>query len=140
MHRPATVAIIYGDPVVGNALSLLLRGIDRRVRLEDQGLLDCPERVRELIREVGVLILAPGISAGRRETILEILSGDPDAADIRVTELGRPPEALRARADHYLPWPMRAADLRQYIEAVCAEADREGDSGGRVLRRHEEER
>ncbi len=135
---PTTVAIVYGDPVVGQALALLLQGTDFDVKFEDQSSLHGPVEILELLQEIQVLILAPGMNVERREDILTRLRSTRATTNVYVIELGVPPEGTRSRPDRYVPWPIRMEDLKRYIEVGLAEARRAADPRRQVSEEKEE--
>lgn len=118
MTNSTAITIIYSDPVVGQAIALLLQGIDYDVKFKDQSFLDNQEEILELLQGSQMIILAPGINVERREKLLALLRSDPDTASIHIIELGSPPEGARKRPDHYVPWPIRTEDLKRRIETT----------------------
>lgn len=120
----ATVAIVYGDPVVGQALALLLQGTDYNVKFKHQSYLEDLSDRSELLHGTQMLILVPGINVERREEILALLKSNSATEHILVMELGLPPEGSQARVDHYVPWPIRTEDLKRYIDVALAENER----------------
>ncbi len=80
-QEPTTIAILGGDAVVGNALSLLLRGLGYEADvLLDEG---HGEAARELLDGVDVLLLAPAPKDGSHEEALSsLMRSAPETARI----------------------------------------------------------
>ncbi len=114
-HKPLTVAILGGDPVVGRTLELMLKGAGYDARFLNGSFIDKPA---ELPEEVRVVILAPGLHPKGREGFLNGMESAPATAKITVLELVRASD--RARDDHRgsVLWPCRVQDLKQEIEAA----------------------
>ena len=110
-----TVAIQGGDPLVGQALEILLRGVGYEVRLLGE-----PEafRVEDLLEGVDVLLLGPGLSNGRREDFLGAMASTLETATIPVLSFTPGPKGTLAEEDRLVPWPCRIEDLSREIEAA----------------------
>ena len=119
---PTTLAIC-GGPVVGQALTLLLRGSGYEARsLPAAALL---RESRAALRDVRLLVLAPTpeLSTERREALLASLKETPEAAEMPVLELVTPSEerreeGTRGESWYVVPWPCRSEDLEWWIEAA----------------------
>jgi DNA-binding response OmpR family regulator len=114
-----TVAILSGDPLIGRALELLLKGADYEVRLLTE--LDAV-RVEDVLRGVDVLILDRGLSNGRREDFVGALAGTLETATIPVLSLSQGSEGEPVEEDRVVPWPCKIEDLVREIEAARREA------------------
>lgn len=114
-HKPLTVAILGGDPVVGRILELMLKGAGYDARFLNGAFIDRPA---ELPEEIRIVILAPGLHPKGREGFLNGLESAPATAKITVLELVRASD--RARDEHRgsVLWPCRIQDLKQEIEAA----------------------
>jgi hypothetical protein len=120
--RARTALAIWGDPIVGQALVLLLRGSGYDARFLPASSLD------ELgaLEGVRVLLLAPALqlSTESREAIRASLRDVPGAAKkIPVLELIKPfeetrEEGARDESWHGAPWPCSIEQLTQRIEAA----------------------
>jgi hypothetical protein len=118
--RSTTIAIIGGTAVVGNALSLLLRGhgyeADAILEEGDGGVAE------KLLDGVDVLLLAPGPSDALHEAFLESKRSAPETARIPVLTLSTHPaeETAKVRGDGsvVVPWPNRIENLTREIEAA----------------------
>ena len=110
-----TVAILSGDPLVGRALELLLKGAGYEVRLLEE-----PDvsRVEGLLHGVDVLLLDRGLTNGRREDLLGALATTLETATIPVLSLSPGSEGTAAEEDRVVPWPCKIEDLVREIEAA----------------------
>ena len=110
-----TVAILSGDPLVGRALELLLKGAGYEVRLLEE-----PDvsRVEDLLHGVDVLLLDRGLTNGRREDLLGALATTLETATIPVLSLSPGSEGTAAEEDRVVPWPCKIEDLVREIEAA----------------------
>ena len=114
-----TVAILSGDPLVGRALELLLKGAGYEVRLLAE-----PDAIRmeDLLHGVDVLMLDRSLTNGRREDILGALATTLETATIPVLSLSPGSEATSDEEDRVVPWPCKIEDLVREIEAARREA------------------
>ena len=119
-----TVAILSGDPLIGRALELLLRGAGYEVRLLEE-----PDatRVEDLLHGVDVLLLDRGLSNGRREGFMGALASTLETATIPVLSLAPGSEGASAGEDRVVPWPSKIEDLAREIEAARREAGGGGE-------------
>jgi len=125
---PITLAVC-GDPIVGRALVLLLRGSDYDAKflplstLSEAGLLE----------DVQLLLLTPEPDAARREARRASLDG-AGAAEILTLELVVVAEdgqegGTRAWSERAVLWPCSTDELKQQLETAIFEksgADRPG--------------
>ena len=112
-----TVAILSGDPLIGRALELLLRGAGYEVRLLEE-----PDATRvEELRGVDVVLLDRGLSDGRREGFMGALASTLETATIPVLSLAPGSEGTSAEGDRVVPWPSKIEDLACEIEAAHEE-------------------
>jgi hypothetical protein len=114
---------IYGEPVVGQALTLLLRGSGYTVRFLLAQSLGEPHA----LEDVRLLVLAPtpGLSTERRNALARSLEEISEARSVPVLELVTSGEAGRRREEeagseswHTVPWPCRIEELERRIEAA----------------------
>ena len=110
-----TVAILSGDPLVGRALELLLKGAGYEVRLLAE---PDASRVEDLLHGIDVLLLDRGLSNGRREDFLGALASTLETATIPVLSLSPGSEGASAEEDRVVPWPCKIEDLVREIEAA----------------------
>ena len=113
---------ICGEPVVGQALTLLLRGSGYTVRfLRTQSFWE-----PQALKDVRLLVLAPtpGLSTERRNALRRSLKEISEARSMPVLELVRSGEPGRRREEaeseswHTVPWPCRIEELERRIEAA----------------------
>ena len=114
-----TIAIFGGGQVVGQALKLLLQGVDREVRLLENL---TPGGGGESVVGAHLVILAPRIPAEGRDTFLTDLRSDPATAGIPVLELVAPCKGAEDLQECQVPWPCRTEELQRRIEAALLES------------------
>ena len=112
---------IYGEPVVGQALALLLRGSGYAARF----LLAQSFGEHQALEDVRLLVLAPtpGLSTERRDALVGSLEEMSEATSTPVLELVTSGEAGRrdgaeSESWHTVPWPCRIEDLERRIGAA----------------------
>lgn len=110
-HASATVVVIGGDAVVGQALELLLKDANGSVKFVPESLLAEPGS----FSDVALLLLAPGLSDERQEAVLAAVKG----REVPVLELLANTRPSRVGERHFvLQWPCRPEDLRRQIEVA----------------------
>jgi hypothetical protein len=112
---------IYGEPITGRALTLLLRGSGYKARFLLAQSLGEPEA----LKDVRLLVLAPTpqLSAEQRDALVRSLKETSEAKNMPVLELVMPLEARRqeevaSELWHTVPWPCRSEELEWRIEAA----------------------
>ena len=101
--------------MVGRALEALLQGVGYDTCLIE----DPPERSPEqLLEGVGLLLLAPTLSAESRESLLAEMGSTLDAANIPVLTLSTTLKEALGDGPVFIPWPCRLEDLTKKIEAA----------------------
>ena len=114
---------VWGDPIVGQALVLLLRGSGYEAKFVPA----LPSSELPLLKDIQLLLLTPTpqLSAEERETLLASLlrRNTSGTTKLRVLELVVPSEEtqegrMRNAAWHEVPWPCRLETLEQHIEAA----------------------
>lgn len=121
-YRPGCIALgVCGEPVVGRALVLLLRGSGYDARFlpaSDFGEPGTLEGVR-------LLLLTPisELSTERRDTLLAFLKHAPAIAEIPILELATTSTGIREggaldKSEYVVPWPCSTEELEQRIEAI----------------------
>ena len=115
------VIILGGDTVVGRALELLLRGSDRNARF-----LSAVSELEEpgLIERTGLLLLAPGLDAERREAALGLLRQRSASRRVPVLELVSNARTEKLSDDHFVAsWPCQMEDLQKRIRTLLEAGD-----------------
>ena len=121
-QQPTTVVAVLGaNPVVNNALSLLLSGAGYDTRRIER---DLPGLANGLLEGVDLLLLAPGISNGPREGVLSVVRDNPTTAQMPVLILSSATgEALGDEGGQVVvAWPSSIVELVRQIEAVVGPA------------------
>jgi hypothetical protein len=118
--RPATIAILGADTVVGRALCALLEGSGYRTTPIDAhptGVVD------ELLSDADLLLLAPRLEEGAREAFLGAMGKSaPQRADMLVILLSTTVEEGMPEKEGVIrvPWPCETKALVERIEATLA--------------------
>jgi hypothetical protein len=117
---------VWGDPIVGQAIVLLLRGAN----YEANFLPASPSRKPISLKGIQLLVLTPTpqLSTGERDTLLaSFLRNTSSAAKIPVLELTilpskeiREGQAPNESSWHEVPWPCRINELVQWIETALS--------------------
>lgn len=125
---PASVLVLGGDAFVGRALELLLRSAECDVTFLTDPSWDEPR----LLDGFGLILLAPGLSAGCREVVLASVGATPVAARIPVLELvSNVEEVPEVGPGHILvPWPCQPEDLQRRIKAALLTGSETSQDGG----------
>ncbi len=109
------VAIIGGDPIVGEALEVLLRAAGYRARFLPEFVMD---ELGELLADSQLLLVAPVLSAERRKALLEMMSSPATPVNIPVLELLPANGGQHLQGEYVLLWPCSTEELRRAIEAA----------------------
>ena len=111
----SVVAVVSGNMIVGRALELLLRSAQYSVRLLVGPSFDKPG----MLDGVQLLLLAPGLDAVRRETLLGTIDSVSSSVRVPVLELVDATRAAQAGdEENFVSWPCRAEDLKREIQAT----------------------
>jgi hypothetical protein len=113
------LAILGGDPSIGRALKLLLRGIGYDVRFLPHTV---DEELGELLDGVHLVVLAPALEPRARETLLGGIRSTPGLTTLPVVAL-MPDLDEAPRGDGLaacIPWPCRTVELSREIEDVLS--------------------
>jgi len=117
-----TIAI-WGDPVVAQALALLLRSSGYDTRILSDSSLSNPK----VVKGVKLLLLTPTLTlrSEQRKAFLASLSDVREITKIPVLELVSLPGETREGETrdelwYRLPWPCKTEKLEQWIEATLA--------------------
>lgn len=109
------IAVFDGDPVIGQALVLLLQTLGYRASLLDEDSLDH----HDSLKDIELLLLAPGWNTPKRERLSKELNGGTTL--IPVLELGAS-EGGESNLDNLVPWPCRAEYLKLRIDEALYDA------------------
>jgi hypothetical protein len=112
---------ILGDPVVGRALMLLLRGSGYEAKF-----LPASSSSQHLwLKGSDLLVLTPTpeLSSEDREALVASLEERTSSLEMQVLELATPFQetpkgAMEGERWHYVPWPCNVEELERWIEAV----------------------
>ena len=123
---PARIVVtICGDPVVGRALTLLLRSCLYEARFQPVSSLSEPGA----LEGVGLLLLTPtwDLDAEGRAALMASLRDASAAAAAPILELASSTGGSRngvapLRPEHTVPWPCTTEELERRIEAALAAA------------------
>ncbi|HZS02479.1 MAG TPA: hypothetical protein VFE37_27435 [Chloroflexota bacterium] len=107
----ASIGIVGGSRVVGEALALLLQGLGYRARYAA-----APAEGAWPLADSEVVLLAPGLGTAQRSALLAAVRGATAAPAIPILELTRGDGA--AAGEHCVRWPCRAEELARAIDAV----------------------
>jgi hypothetical protein len=123
LPRPIDLTI-WGDPIIGQALELLLRSSGYKAKFVPAASSSEVPSPKEGSR---LLVLTPTrqLSLEQREALLAELRNTPGFANIPVLELGMSPKETRAggrqeESWYGVPWPCTIEELEQRIEAVLS--------------------
>ena len=115
------VVAIFGDPVVGRALELLLRGSFYEVRYLATPTLSEPGS----LEDIRLLLLTPTweLDADRREDLMASLRDASAAANAPILELTSSFERARnghapLKPDYVVSWPCSTEELERQIQAA----------------------
>ena len=114
--RSTNIAILGGNTVVGQALTLLLRSAGYDTKVIEGPAADLADG---LLDGVDVLLLAPGLSTRARETLLSVVRGNPNTTATPVLVLSAAVgEVLDNESGVLVPWPSSIERLAQCIEGA----------------------
>ena len=114
--------MILGDPVVGRALMLLLRGSGYEAKF-----VPAPSLSQHLWLKGSDLVLltpTPELSTEDREALVASLEEGTRSTEIQVLELATPHSqetpkgGMKGERGHYVPWPCSIEELEQWIESA----------------------
>lgn len=119
-QQPTTIAILGANTVVENALAVLLRGVGYDVRIIDAPLTG---RIGNLLADVDLVLISPGLDAEHREESLASLRGGAGGMPVAVLQLSSVlEEALFPDEVAILPWPSGFGEVARVIESVLTPA------------------
>ncbi len=115
----ARVAIIGGDPVVGEALEALLQAAGYRTRFLPESVID--ELLGDLLADSQLLLVAPVLSARRRKALLKMMLSPTAPVNIPILELLPANGGRHLQGEHIVLWPCSGEELGRAIEALLLE-------------------
>ena len=124
---------VWGDPVIGRALVLLLRSSGYKASFLSTSSLEKPGALEDV--RLVLLAPAPGLSIQDRESQLALLREMSRAAKMPVLELvetskEKPEGPAREGSWHMMPWPCGIEELERRVEAVlCTDHAAESITG-----------
>jgi hypothetical protein len=110
------VTILGGDPVVGEALEVLLQAAGYCTRFLPESVMD--ELLGELLADTQLLLLAPVLSSERRKALLDMMQGPTTPVNIPVLELLPANGGQHLQGEHILLWPCSGEELKRAIDAL----------------------
>jgi|SRR5829696_5822483 len=113
------VTIIGGDPVVGEALEVLLQAAGYRTRCLPESGMD--ERFGELLAGSGLLLIAPVLSAERRKALLEMMQDPTTPVNVPILQLLPANGGQHLQGGRIVLWPCSGEELKQAIDALLIE-------------------
>ena len=115
------VTIVGGDPVVGEALEVLLQAAGYHTRFLPEFVMDEPD---EMLADSQLVLIAPALSAKRRKAFLEMMLSSPKTVNIPVLELLPANGGQHLHAEHIVLWPCSREELKQAIDALHGDQGR----------------
>lgn len=112
MIEPGVVAILGGDPVIGQALKLLVESSGHHARFVAEPIPDKPGELSGF----GLLLLAPALSVEGRKALFDAVAATPEKTPV----LELVPEIVGARnlGERFITWPCGARRLGRAIDAA----------------------
>lgn len=110
------VAIFGGDPVIGEALEIMLQAVGYRTRFLPESVMD--ELLGELLADSQLLLVAPVLSAKRRKTLLEMKLSPTTPVNIPVLELLPANGGQHLQGGRTVLWPCSGEELKRAIDAL----------------------
>ena len=115
------VAIIGGDPVVGEALETLLQAAGYRTRFLPESVMD---KLGEVLADSQLLLVAPVLSAKRQKTLLEMMLSPTMSVNIPILELLPANGGQHLQGEHIVLWPCSGEELKRAIDALLLDQGR----------------
>jgi hypothetical protein len=109
------VTIIGGDPIVGEALEVLLQAAGYCARFLPEYVMD---ELGGLLADSQLLLIAPVLSAERRKDLLEIMLSPTTPVNIPVLELLPANGGQHLQGEHSVLWPCSGEELKRAIDAL----------------------
>ena len=113
------VTILGGDPVVGEALEILLQAAGYRPRFLPESAID--ELPGELLSDSKILLIAPVLSAERRKALLEMMQDPTTPVNVPVLQLLPANGGQHLQGGRIVLWPCSGEELKRAIDALLIE-------------------
>ena len=135
-HRPCSsraALAVFGEPVVGRALVLLLRGFRYEARFLPAPSSSSPTEMSGSLEDILLVMVTPtpSLSARQRENLLTSLEKEVETAQIPILELVVPTSSGRMQDEEEgwagrglksaVPWPCGIEVLVRQIEAALSD-------------------
>jgi hypothetical protein len=114
IDRPV-VAIFNGDPIIREALELLLQAAGYRIQVLPG---PAENESDELLADCDLLLVAPELSASRRKRLLDMVSGSAARAKLPILELLPEGREHNVWGWRVLLWPCSIDQLSRAIDYV----------------------
>jgi hypothetical protein len=109
------VAIFDGDPVIREVLEVLLQAVGYRPRFLGEL---AGDELGSLLQDFHLLLVAPELSAERRNVLLDFMSNPAMVAKVPILELLPEDREQNVRGGRIVLWPCSAEKLERAIEAA----------------------
>lgn len=121
-HRTSSGLAVFGDPVAGRALALLLQGVGHEAKFVPATLLSGNNSLNEV--DLVLLTPTPELSSDRREALLNTLrevSSTDGVPILKLTGGSDKQQGVGGTGDEYLlPWPCSREELLKNVEVILA--------------------
>jgi CheY-like chemotaxis protein len=116
-----TIAILGADPVVENALALLLGGAGYSTKVIEEPSASAAN-AEEQLQGVDLLLLTPSLREEDKEGFLRAIAATPAPEGIPALTLSTAPQDELNDLTGMVPWPTPLEDLMRAIEAALVSA------------------
>jgi hypothetical protein len=116
------VTIIGGDPVVGEALEVLLQAAGYRTQFLSESVMD--DLLGEVLPDSQLLLIAPLLSAERRKAVLKMMQDPTRPVNIPVLQLLPANGGEHLQGGRILLWPCSGEELKRAIDALLFDQGR----------------
>ena len=113
------VAIFGGDPVIGEALEIMLQAVGYRTRFLPEFVMD--ELLGELLADSQLLLVAPTLSAEGRKALLEIMLSSTMPENFPILELLPANRGQHLQGEHIVLWPCSMEELKRAIDELLSD-------------------